>query len=326
MKVTREQLREWAAEYPVPLASLVVAVIAGSLLWYESGDQEELVARRDELRLASDARAKNLIASRNLQQDVVRAKAARARIDERALDFSSTIASSAFLSRVGQGASVTIEGLPTQRGVPLANPVKPYAQTEYSVAARGDFPSLLAFIGELTEDRTRAIVVTRAQFIADDNTSKTGQVKADIGFRVWGVSGGHPASVAKAPPDKTVVPAATRLRNLAKVESLIDLARTDLAGAVNPFGESMSSTPVVETPGVAELDGALRKLLFTVGSINGNPVVKIDGVGSLPKRINNEFDVVAGGRTHRLRIIAIGDDSFTVITTAGKKITISPHP
>ena len=318
-------LRDKVIGYPVPVASAIVAIIAGFILWYDGDDGAVLAAQRDSMKESASIVDRNKRNARNIQVDISRAKSLHEKIVEKALDFDSSIDSTAFVSHMAENRTVRISGLPVPRGVPTEFVTKPYARNEYSLSAEGDFGSMLGFLGEISGDDMRSMVVIRAQLMATDTTPKTGIVKADIGFRVWGIVKTHPAKIASAPADKSVLPAEERKLRLQTVEALLNPGRSDMSGAINPFGDSLGFQSAGEAPGTAELETIVRNFRFSIGTIDGNPVVKIEGQNSLPKRINSEIEVMAGGKLNRVRITAIDDDSFTVVTTTGKKIQVSPH-
>jgi len=315
-------LKEKILGYPVPAISVVVALAAAGILWYDADDGLALAAERDTLKARADTMTESRRHARNLEQDIARARVIHGKVVDRALDFDSTIATTAFAARMVRNDTVVVPGLPTERGRPVAATVKPYAQSEYSLSAEGDFPSLLAYLGEIANDPARPLVVSRVQLMADDNTAKTGRMKADIGFRVWGIVKGRPEIAKNPPPDKSVPSPESRAARMTAAEAMLARSRFDLSSATNPFGDTMS-VAAVEAPGSAELEGALRAIDFTVGAIDGNPVVKFPGV--LPKRLNGDVEIIAGGRTYRVRIVEIGEADFAVVTPSGKKIRISPR-
>lgn len=309
-------------EYPLATASILVALVASAVAYFNWDTEDELLAIREQKSAALHEIEFNENNSKNLQGDIDRAKLIYEKVLAKALDFESTISAQAFFADFIQRAPVKSEGLPVQDSMPtLMQDAIPLASCSYKAHVTTDFPSLLKFLHSFGNHPERAMLVNRIQVSDPDSAKVPGaNLSADVSFRLWGRKG--ELLPLKFAADKKVTPSALRVTKLKALNKLLEPSSAELPSAINPFGVTRASdTKPGETGITPGLEAALNRLKFTIGPFLGVDSVKISG--SLPKRLHNDLEVNVDGHVERVKIIDIAKDSFTVQTTSGGKIKIS---
>lgn len=316
-----EELKAKIREYPVVFFSGLIFLGAAGLLYFNWDNEATLMEERTGLDARLEEMKTNERNSKNLAEHVVRAKKVYEKVKSDAVDFESMIEGQSFFSDLIQKSNyVKIEALPSQQALPaLVAEVKPFGACNYLLKASGSYAGLMRLIGDISSNPIHSMTINRVQLMAPSDSVKPSSdvIEADILFQIWGKKGEF-SSVAMS-PDKKVLSPGDRSRRLELAEKLLMHIKSDTAGFKNPFKSSVSTGAASNSS--TPIDVALSQLKFSIMTFGGKPAVKIDGIGI--KREKTDFNLKAEGKVFKLVISHIDEDSFTVITPAGKKVSLT---
>lgn len=314
-----EDLKVKIREYPVAFFSAVILLGAAALLYFNWDNEQILTDERTSVEARLDEIKNNERNAKNLGDHVTRAKAVYEKVKADAVDFESMIEGQSFFADLVQKSNyVKIEALPTQQALPaLSSEAKPFGSCSYLLKASGSYAGVVRLIGDFSSNPIHPMTVNRVQLMSPSDTNKpaSGVIEADISFQLWGKKGEF--SAVTPTPDKKVSSPGDRTKRLELAEKLLMYIKSDTAGMVSPFGFTVGGTSSPSAP----LDAALGQLKFSIMTFGGRPAVKIEGVGI--KREKTDFEIKAENKSFKVLIIHIDDNSFTVITPSGKKVTLS---
>ena len=316
-----EELKAKIREYPVVFFSGLVFFGAAALLYLNWDNEVILTEERNVLEAKLDEMKINERNAKNLAEHVARAKSVYEKVKSDAVDFESMIEGQSFFSDLIQKSNyVKIEALPSQQALPaLSADAKPFGACSYLLKASGSYAGLMRLISEVSSNPIHSMTINRVQLMSPSDLGKpsAGVTEADISFQIWGKKGDF--SGVSSNSDKKVSPPGDRSRRLELAEKLLMHIKIDTTGFRSPFNPTASTA--IGANSSAPIEVALSQLKFSIITFNQKFAVKIDGIGI--KREKTDFDLKADGKIYKLVISHIDENTFTVITPAGKKVSLT---